>query len=302
MRQQIPCSIGYKTICCVAARCCKAALPPRPGWRCRASPSRAIAAPSTPLHFIGWQYNPQIVAENVDIFKKLYDENVDYELVSGEYHAIAETKLMAGQHVDMMYSEEDHLVRWWRAKWVARHRGHARRAGDQGDHVRGQRARPVAAEWQTRRPALLQRLQLVRFQREASGGGQAAAAYDVGRVPRPVPQAEEGRCLRVPLCQCLAAAMGEPVVEPVLGVVLRGRAGLRRQERAGVRRQVQAGAANAPHPLLRRSGAAGHLHPRPGERASLRHRQAHLHGRARIRPEGLQRSQDVADCRAPCTT
>ncbi len=80
--------------------------------------SRAFAAPSTPLHFIGWQYNPQIVAENVDIFKKLYDENVDYELVSGEYHAIAETKLMAGQHVDMMYSEEDHLVRWWRAKWV----------------------------------------------------------------------------------------------------------------------------------------------------------------------------------------
>jgi multiple sugar transport system substrate-binding protein len=80
--------------------------------------SRAIAAPSTPLHFIGWQYNPQIVAENVDIFKKLYDENVEYELVSGEYHAVAETKLMGGQHVDMMYSEEDHLVRWWRAKWV----------------------------------------------------------------------------------------------------------------------------------------------------------------------------------------
>ena len=80
--------------------------------------SRAISAPSTPLHFIGWQYNPQIVAENVDIFKKLYDENVEYELVSGEYHAVAETKLMGGQHVDMMYSEEDHLVRWWRAKWV----------------------------------------------------------------------------------------------------------------------------------------------------------------------------------------
>jgi multiple sugar transport system substrate-binding protein len=79
---------------------------------------RAGAAPAKPLHFVGWQYNPQIVAENVDIFKKLYDENVDYELVSGEYHAIAETKMMAGQHIDMMYSEEDHLVRWWRAKWV----------------------------------------------------------------------------------------------------------------------------------------------------------------------------------------
>ena len=54
----------------------------------------ARAAPSKPMHFIGWQYNPQIVSENVDTFKKLYDENVDYELVPGEYHAIAETKLM----------------------------------------------------------------------------------------------------------------------------------------------------------------------------------------------------------------
>jgi multiple sugar transport system substrate-binding protein len=78
----------------------------------------ASAAPSEPLAFIGWQYNPQIVAENVEIFKKLYDENVNYELVPGEYHAIAETKLIAGQHVDMMYSEEDRLVRWNTAGWT----------------------------------------------------------------------------------------------------------------------------------------------------------------------------------------
>jgi multiple sugar transport system substrate-binding protein len=78
----------------------------------------ALAAPSTPLNFIGWQYNPQIVAENVETFKKLYDENVNYELVAGEYHAIAETKLIAGQHVDMMYSEEDRLVRWNSAGWT----------------------------------------------------------------------------------------------------------------------------------------------------------------------------------------
>ena len=30
----------------------------------------AAAAPAEPLHFVGWQYNPQIVAENVDIFKQ----------------------------------------------------------------------------------------------------------------------------------------------------------------------------------------------------------------------------------------
>ena len=79
---------------------------------------RAFAAPSEPLRFIGWQYHSEIAVENVEAFKKLYDENVVYELVPGEYHAVAETKLIAGQHIDMMYSEEDHLVRWWRAKWV----------------------------------------------------------------------------------------------------------------------------------------------------------------------------------------
>ena len=78
----------------------------------------AYAAPAKPMHFVGWQYNPQIVAENVEIFKKLYDENVDYELVAGEYHAIVETKLIGGQHIDMMYSEEDRILRWNRAGWT----------------------------------------------------------------------------------------------------------------------------------------------------------------------------------------
>jgi multiple sugar transport system substrate-binding protein len=35
---------------------------------------RALAAPADPMHFVGWQYNPQIVAENVETFKTLYDE------------------------------------------------------------------------------------------------------------------------------------------------------------------------------------------------------------------------------------
>ena len=79
---------------------------------------RALAAPEEPLHFVGWQYNPQIVAENVETFKTLNDENVNYELVPGEYHAVVETKLIAGQHIDMMYSEEDRIVRWNRAGWT----------------------------------------------------------------------------------------------------------------------------------------------------------------------------------------
>lgn len=79
---------------------------------------QSLAAPADPMHFVGWQYNPQIVAENVETFKALNDENVNYELVPGEYHAVVETKLIAGQHIDMMYSEEDRLVRWNRAGWT----------------------------------------------------------------------------------------------------------------------------------------------------------------------------------------
>jgi multiple sugar transport system substrate-binding protein len=78
----------------------------------------ALAAPSAPITFIGWQYQPQIAEDNVNIFKKLYDENVTYELVPGDYHPVVETKLLGGQHIDMMYSEEDHIARWHAAGWV----------------------------------------------------------------------------------------------------------------------------------------------------------------------------------------
>ncbi len=79
---------------------------------------RAFAAPSTPLTFVGWQYQPQIVDENVKTFMSLYDENVNYELVTGDYHPIAETKLTGGQHIDMLYAEENYIARWHAAEWI----------------------------------------------------------------------------------------------------------------------------------------------------------------------------------------
>ncbi|WGF88088.1 ABC transporter substrate-binding protein [Marinivivus vitaminiproducens] len=79
---------------------------------------RAFAAPSTPLTFAGWQYQPQIVDENVKTFMGLYDENVTYELVTGDYHPLAETKLTAGQHLDMLYAEENYIARWHTAEWI----------------------------------------------------------------------------------------------------------------------------------------------------------------------------------------
>lgn len=79
---------------------------------------RAFAAPDTPLTFVGWQFQPQIVEANVNTFRKLYDESVNYELVTGDYHPVAETKLMGGQHIDMLYAEEDRIARWNAAGWA----------------------------------------------------------------------------------------------------------------------------------------------------------------------------------------
>ncbi|MCB1970911.1 MAG: carbohydrate ABC transporter substrate-binding protein [Geminicoccaceae bacterium] len=79
---------------------------------------RAHAAPADPIDFIGWQFQPQMVEENVGIFMDLYDENVVYELVSGDYHPIVETKLIGGQKIDMLYAEEDRVARWNTAGWT----------------------------------------------------------------------------------------------------------------------------------------------------------------------------------------
>lgn len=79
---------------------------------------KVMAAPADPISFIGWQFQPQMVEENVGIFSKLYDENVTYELVSGDYHPIAETKLIGGQKIDMLYAEEDRVARWNTAGWT----------------------------------------------------------------------------------------------------------------------------------------------------------------------------------------
>ncbi len=79
---------------------------------------RAFAKPAAPLHFVGWQYHPEIAAQNVATFEKLYDENVDYQLVSGEYQALLETMLVAGKKFDMLYSEEATLARWVAANWA----------------------------------------------------------------------------------------------------------------------------------------------------------------------------------------
>ena len=192
----------------------------------------ASAAPAEAMQFIGWQYQPEIVAENVGIFSKLYDENVNYELVPGEYHAIRRDQAdrrSAHRHDVLGRGPADPLEH---RRLDAIPRGPPGHRGDQGRDVPDQRPQHVAGGRQPGRPALLHRLQFLRLQREASRRGQARAARDLGGVPRPVPQAEEGQDRRVSLHQRLGPAMGEPVLEPVLDLVLAGCEGVRRRAQA----------------------------------------------------------------------
>ena len=74
--------------------------------------------PKERLHFLGWRYHPEIVKDNTNKYNERYNENVYYELLPGEYHAAFEIKAIAGQKIDVGYSEEDRLIRWHMAGWI----------------------------------------------------------------------------------------------------------------------------------------------------------------------------------------
>lgn len=84
----------------------------------RAAGARRPGRQDKPLTFVGWQYHPEIVEENVKTFEDLYNEQVDYQLVPGEYPAVVETKMIGGERFDMMYAEEDRPYRWYKAGWI----------------------------------------------------------------------------------------------------------------------------------------------------------------------------------------
>jgi len=84
-----------------------------------ANSSRRAAAQGAPLTMVGWGYHPEIVEDNVNVFKEAYEEQVDYQLTTGgNYHQIVETKLLGGEKPSVMYSESEYMYRWWRAGFV----------------------------------------------------------------------------------------------------------------------------------------------------------------------------------------
>ena len=269
---------------------------------------RAFAAPAEPLHFIGWQYNPQIVAENVDIFKKLYDENVTYELVPGEYHAIAETKMIAGQHIDMMYSEEDHLVRWHRAGWIRDIEGlpgvrRSRPACTRSTSATCRCRTASSAACPTTRastPSSATRSTSTKAKLEAPASwdellDQCRKLKKDGIAEHPYISAWQQQWASLSwslfsVWYSEGAKVFDDKYDPVFDDA------------------VPQGAGAAPHPLQGGAGRCPTSSPCRRRRAELRQRRAHLHGRPRVRPEGAQRPDALADrrrrartrsCRAP---
>ena len=258
---------------------------------------KALAAPEDPLHFVGWQYNPQIVAENVETFKTLNDENVNYELVPGEYHAVVETKLIAGQHIDMMYSEEDRIVRWNRAGWT--------RSLDGLPGLDGIKANMYDVNVHNMSlpdgslgglPYYTGFNSFVCNQKHLDAAGmEPPATWDelldqcrklkadgISDYPYISAWTRQWPTLSWSL---FAAWYSEgakvfdenfdPAFDENFPQDLRG----------------------APHALRGRAGGAGHHDAAGRGGAQLRHRPAHLHDRPRVRPEGLQHTRDVADRR-----
>lgn len=74
--------------------------------------------PATTLIMNGWGYRPDIVKENIRIFNEQLNENAEYEVISGDYPAIMESKFIAGAKVDVCYGNPFHGARWYARGWI----------------------------------------------------------------------------------------------------------------------------------------------------------------------------------------
>jgi multiple sugar transport system substrate-binding protein len=66
---------------------------------------------ATPIVFRGWAYETDVVEDNVRIFREEYNENVDYQTVTGDYGLIIDTMQLNNEPLDMFYSNESGIAR-----------------------------------------------------------------------------------------------------------------------------------------------------------------------------------------------
>lgn len=66
---------------------------------------------ANPVVFRGWAFETDVVEDNVRIFEEMYDENVDYQTVTGDYDLIIDTMQLNNERLDMFYSNESGIAR-----------------------------------------------------------------------------------------------------------------------------------------------------------------------------------------------
>ncbi|MHB9004952.1 MAG: ABC transporter substrate-binding protein [Coriobacteriia bacterium] len=52
------------------------------------------------------------------VYQDMYNDKVDYQLAPGTYETVAETKLIGGEQIDVIYVHTDQLNRWLKAGWI----------------------------------------------------------------------------------------------------------------------------------------------------------------------------------------
>ena len=70
------------------------------------------------LIFNSWNYEVNFVQENIDRFKQQNKENVNYEILSGDYPALMEQKHVNKSPLDMSYVLDTNHPRWAIADWI----------------------------------------------------------------------------------------------------------------------------------------------------------------------------------------
>src|SRR5262249_20845868 len=67
------------------------------------------------LTYAFWPWGSEIVTDNARIFKEQYGEEINLQPIPGEYAAVIETKLAAGQAFDLFRAQRGQASRWYAA-------------------------------------------------------------------------------------------------------------------------------------------------------------------------------------------
>jgi multiple sugar transport system substrate-binding protein len=77
-----------------------------------------------PIVFRGWNYHPEVVEDNVKAYNGEYQENVDYQTISGDYVPLIDKILINKEPLNFAYSVNSSLHKWYRSGWVWDLEGH----------------------------------------------------------------------------------------------------------------------------------------------------------------------------------